>query len=86
MQALLAGENLTQAVERIKTTVPVGLINSLKLWPAATAFSFAFVPLEFRSVFAGVVAVGWQTYLCYINRLAEEGRMRHENVLAKEAI
>jgi dihydroorotate dehydrogenase len=45
--------------------------NSLKLWPAVTAFSFAFIPLEYRSIFAGVIAVGWQTYLSFLNRLAE---------------
>lgn len=31
----------------------------------------AFLPFEFRSIFSGVVAVGWQTYLSYLNRHAE---------------
>lgn len=30
-----------------------------------------YIPLEYRSVFAGVIAIGWQTYLSYLNRLAE---------------
>jgi hypothetical protein len=74
MQSLLAGDNFDQVIERIKTTVPVSFINSCKLWPAVTAFSFTFIPMEYRSVFAGVIAVGWQTYLSYLNRLAEETR------------
>jgi hypothetical protein len=68
MQALLAGEDILQ---RIRRTVPVSLVNSVKLWPAVTAFSFAFIPMEYRSVFAGFIAVGWQTYLAILNRKAE---------------
>ncbi|RYO99940.1 hypothetical protein DL764_006649 [Monosporascus ibericus] len=70
-QALLSGDTLSETWERVKMTVPVSIANSLKLWPAVTAFSFTYVPLEYRSVFAGVVAVGWQTYLSFLNRQAE---------------
>lgn len=48
------------------------MINSLKLWPAVTAFNFTFVDQHYRSVFAGVIAIGWQTYLSYLNRTAEK--------------
>lgn len=72
MQAALAGEDLAAVWERVQKTVPVSFVNSCKLWPAVTAFSFTFVPLEYRSLFAGFIAVGWQTYLSYLNRLAEE--------------
>lgn len=74
MQAFLAGESLENIVERIRVTVPVSFVNSCKLWPAVTAFSFTFIPMEYRSLFAGVVAVGWQTYLSFLNRKAEDGR------------
>ena len=72
MQALLVGDTLPEVWERIRRTVPISFVNSMKLWPAVTAFSFTFVPIEYRSVFAGVIAVGWQTYLSYLNRQAEE--------------
>ncbi|TQN69679.1 Protein SYM1, partial [Colletotrichum shisoi] len=71
MQAFLAGDNLDQIIERIRRTVPVSIVNSCKLWPAVTAFSFSFIPMEYRSVFSGVIAVGWQTYLSFLNRQAE---------------
>ncbi|KAK1993653.1 Mpv17/PMP22 family protein [Colletotrichum falcatum] len=71
MQAFLAGDNFDQIIERIRRTVPVSIVNSCKLWPAVTAFSFSFIPMEYRSVFSGVIAVGWQTYLSYLNRQAE---------------
>lgn len=78
MQVLLAGEGLEHAVERIRRAVPTSIVNSCKLWPAVTAFSFTFIPMEYRSVFAGVIAVGWQTYLSFLNRQAEEAEAKAE--------
>lgn len=72
MQALLAGDSLPEVWERIKRTVPTSMANSVKLWPIVTAINFTYIPIEYRSVFAGVIAVGWQTYLSWLNRVAEE--------------
>ncbi|KAL2018686.1 hypothetical protein VTK56DRAFT_521 [Thermocarpiscus australiensis] len=72
MQALLVGASWGETWERIVETVPVSCVNSCKLWPAVTAFSFAFLPLEYRPIFGGAIAVAWQTYLSYLNRLAEQ--------------
>jgi protein Mpv17 len=30
-----------------------------------------FIDAQYRSVFAGVIAIGWQTYLSFLNRRAE---------------
>ena len=81
MQAALAGENLGTIVERVKQTVPISFVNSCKVWPAVTAFMFAFVPLEYRSLFSGVIAIGWQTYLSFLNRRAEETVQPHAESL-----
>ncbi|KAK1623125.1 hypothetical protein BDP81DRAFT_454824 [Colletotrichum phormii] len=70
-QSFLAGDNFDQIIDRIRQCVPVSIVNSCKLWPAVTAFSFSFIPMEYRSVFSGVIAVGWQTYLSFLNRQAE---------------
>lgn len=72
MQAFLAGDNFIEIWERVKMTVPVSIMNSIKLWPIVTAINFHYVPLEYRSVFAGVIAVGWSCYLTCLNRVAEE--------------
>ncbi|KXJ86213.1 hypothetical protein Micbo1qcDRAFT_168828 [Microdochium bolleyi] len=69
--SLLSGSTPQEALERIQRAVPVSMVNSLKLWPAVTAFSFAFIPIEFRSLFAGGIAIGWQTYLSFLNKAAE---------------
>ncbi|KAF2670820.1 hypothetical protein BT63DRAFT_423117 [Microthyrium microscopicum] len=70
MQSALAGGSLSDIAIRIRDTVPTSWVNSLKLWPAVIAFNFAFVPLHFRSIFAGVIAIGWQTYLSFLNQKA----------------
>lgn len=71
MQALLSGENLARALQRLKDTVPLSWQNSWKVWPAAMAFNLTYVPLEYRALFSGLVAIGWQTYLSWMNRQAE---------------
>ncbi|KAK7741753.1 Dihydroorotate dehydrogenase (quinone), mitochondrial [Cytospora paraplurivora] len=72
MQALLAGDTLAGTWDRIKRTVPKTMVNSCKLWPFVNVINFSVMPVEFRGVFAGVVAMGWQTYLTWLNRQAEE--------------
>jgi protein Mpv17 len=76
MQSFLSGDSLPEVWERIRRTVPVSFVNSCKLWPAVTAFSFTFIDPQYRSIFAGFVAIGWQTYLSYLNRQAEEAEGR----------
>jgi hypothetical protein len=53
MQSALVGATPAEIVERIQHTVPTSWVNSCKLWPAVTAFSFTFVPFQYRSIFAG---------------------------------
>ncbi|KAF2204116.1 hypothetical protein GQ43DRAFT_446956 [Delitschia confertaspora ATCC 74209] len=82
MQSLLTGATGEEIVERIRNTVPVSWVNSCKIWPVVTAFSFAYVPLEYRSIFGGVIAIGWQTYLSLLNQraaLQEQTEHAHEH-------
>ncbi|KAF2827289.1 hypothetical protein CC86DRAFT_369459 [Ophiobolus disseminans] len=79
MQSLLSGAALPDVVERIKNTVPTSWINSCKVWPAITAFSFTYIPVQYRSIFAGVIAIGWQTYLSLLNQqAAKDEEAEHE--------
>jgi hypothetical protein len=64
--------------DHIYRTVPTSFVNSCKLWPAVTAFSFTFVLPEYRNIFAGVIAIGWQTYLSFLNRKAERAEELEE--------
>lgn len=70
VQSLLSGASMEETWERLKKALPVSIVNSAKLWPAVTAFSFMYVPPQFRNIFSGVIAVGWQTYLSWLNQKA----------------
>ena len=72
MQAALTGEAPSGIIERVKNTVPTSMWNSLKLWPAVTAFSFWFIRPEYRFMFSGIFAVCWQGYLSFLNRREEK--------------
>ncbi|MCJ1310284.1 hypothetical protein MMC25_003946 [Agyrium rufum] len=78
MQTLLAGDGIDGAIERVKKTVPISMYNSIKLWPVITAFSFTYVDQHYRALFHGVIAIGWQSYLSWLNAKAasEETRSR----------
>lgn len=81
MQSLLSGSTLQEAKQRVVDTVPTSWRNSWKVWPAVTAFSFTWVPPQYRSVFAGVVAIGWQTYLSWLNLIAAEEEKRKSGLI-----
>lgn len=84
MQAVLTGEPPSGVIRRIKDTVPTSILNSLKLWPAVTAFSFAFIIPQYRFMFSGIFAVCWQTYLSFLNRRAEKGEAIEPVLAAKQ--
>jgi protein Mpv17 len=71
MQALLSGDDMRGVIRRIRGTVPESIVNSLKLWPAVTAFTFTFIRPQYRFLFSGGFATLWQTYLSYLNRREE---------------
>jgi len=80
--ALLAGDGLQGAWERVRIALPVSWINSCKFWPAVTACIFAFVKPQHRSVAAGLVAIGWQTYLGILNQRAAKLMLEKETAAA----
>lgn len=53
MQSFLAGDTMPEVWERIRNTVPTSIVNSLKLWPAVTAFNFTYIQPQYRALFAG---------------------------------
>lgn len=71
MHSFLSGDPLPAIWQRLKDTVPTSIMNSCKLWPPITAFNLAFIHPEYRCIFAGFIAIGWQTYLSYLNRQSE---------------
>ncbi|OAL46038.1 hypothetical protein IQ07DRAFT_481114, partial [Pyrenochaeta sp. DS3sAY3a] len=91
MHSLLSGATFSEIGERIRHTVPTSWINSCKLWPAVTAFMFTYIPIQYRSIFGGVIAIGWQTYLSLLNQRAaaleeKEHEVEHRGVVAVRGV
>ncbi|KAL3468037.1 hypothetical protein BJX64DRAFT_246763 [Aspergillus heterothallicus] len=82
VHSLLSGASLEETFERLKVALPRSIVNSAKFWPMVTAFSFMYVPPQFRNVFSGCIAVGWQTYLSWLNQKAAH---EVENALTEPA-
>ena len=72
MQSILCGDQPSAVVERVRRAVPESWVNSCKVWPAVTAFSFTFIVPQYRFMFAGFFAIAWQGYLSYLNRREEK--------------
>lgn len=81
MQSLLSyppePDQPAAAWRRIRDTVPQSWVASCQFWPIVTAVNFTWVEPRFRSVVAGCVAIGWQTYLGVLNQRAAR-RAREE--------
>ncbi|KAF8455933.1 hypothetical protein BGX38DRAFT_1087978, partial [Terfezia claveryi] len=74
LQSFLTGATAEETKERLQETLPAAYKNSCQLWPAVSAINFYWIKFEYRSVFSGVVAIGWNAYLSYLTqkRVAEE--------------
>ncbi|GKZ33182.1 hypothetical protein AbraIFM66950_002971 [Aspergillus brasiliensis] len=71
--AILSGEGIMGAVERVKNTVPISIPRSFIYWPFVTAFNFTYVKPQSRSLTTSLFAVFWQSYLSWLNNSAEKG-------------
>ncbi|KAM5498370.1 hypothetical protein McanMca71_006907 [Microsporum canis] len=69
-QSLLSGAGWDETLQRLQRTLPVSIVNSAKIWPAVSAFMFLYIDPAFRAIFAGTIALGWQTYLSWLNQMA----------------
>lgn len=59
----LKGDPLEKIVSSVQhDTLPL-IFAGQKLWPAVSIISFTLVPLEHRTVFGGIIGVGWGIFL-----------------------
>lgn len=91
MQSILSGKGgptvegrAEAAWVRVRDTVPQSWVTGCFFWPAVTAFSFTFIAPASRSVFAGVAAIGWQTYIGILNQRA--ARQERSSIGVEEGI
>lgn len=76
MQTFLAGGGWREVRERCERAVPRSWVGSWKVWPVVTGGCFRFVRPESRNAVLQCFAVGWQGYLGWLNRRAEEDGVR----------
>lgn len=86
LHSLLSGASLSETLTRIQNTVPVSVINSCKIWPAVTAFMFWTVPVQYRNIFGGSIAIGWQAYLSLLNQRAAKKEGLDDAIIDEKAI
>ncbi|XP_044267064.1 protein Mpv17 [Tribolium madens] len=61
----LQGKTVQEVKRAIRETYPDILLANYKLWPAAQTINFYFVPLQYQVLYAQVVALFWNVYLCF---------------------
>jgi len=70
LQSLLSGSTTGETADYVQQIMPTAYKNSCQLWPAVSAINFYWIKLEYRSIFSGVVAIGWNAYLSFLSQKA----------------
>ncbi|EGU89103.1 protein SYM1 [Fusarium oxysporum f. sp. raphani 54005] len=55
------------AQERIDKAWWPALKANWMLWPAVQVINFSLIPLQYRLFFANIIAIGWNSYLSWVN-------------------
>lgn len=53
--------------ERLQKTWWPALQTNWMVWPFVQTINFAFLPLQYRVLFANVISIGWNSYLSWVN-------------------
>ncbi|KAK3187578.1 Protein required for ethanol metabolism [Lecanicillium sp. MT-2017a] len=53
--------------ERLEKTWWPALRTNWMVWPFVQTINFAFLPLQYRVLFANIVSIGWNSYLSWVN-------------------
>ncbi|ORZ07810.1 hypothetical protein BCR42DRAFT_425519 [Absidia repens] len=69
-QGLFEGKSVQEIKEKLDHGYTTAVINNYKLWPTVQLFNFYFVPLNHRLMVTNIVALGWNSYLSWINHEA----------------
>lgn len=64
--SMLRGQSSSQIIANVQEEFFPLLSAGQKLWPAVSIISFTLVPVERRTVFGGIVGVGWGVFLSLV--------------------
>ncbi|TFY75678.1 hypothetical protein EWM64_g8335 [Hericium alpestre] len=71
-QALLEGEGVSTAVDRMESAYVPTLLRNWGVFVPAQVLNFAVVPPQLRFAFIGVVSLFWNTYLSAVNAAQQQ--------------
>ncbi|ORX47969.1 Mpv17/PMP22 family protein [Hesseltinella vesiculosa] len=67
-QGTLEGKTVNEIKVKLEHGYSSALFNNYKLWPAVQFANFYFVPLQHRLLVTNIVALGWNSYLSWVNQ------------------
>ncbi|ORZ15200.1 hypothetical protein BCR42DRAFT_376287 [Absidia repens] len=75
--SLLERRSMDEIHEKFQTSYVQGLTNAYRFWPFANLFVFSVVPMMYRPLVNSTFAIGWNSYLSYLNQATNQQLQHH---------
>ncbi|KAI8338576.1 integral membrane protein mpv17 pmp22 family [Chlamydoabsidia padenii] len=75
--SVLERRSLAEIQEKFETSYWKGLTNAYRFWPFANLLVFSMVPFMYRPLVNGTFAIGWNSYLSYLNQTS----LQQDNII-----
>ncbi|CAO3593188.1 unnamed protein product [Absidia cylindrospora] len=75
--SLLERQSMDEIHEKFQTSYVQGLTNAYRFWPFANLFVFSVVPTMYRPLVNSTFAIGWNSYLSYLNQATNQQLLHH---------
>ncbi|KAI8079725.1 sym-1 [Halteromyces radiatus] len=72
VQGWMEGKSVEEIKQKLDHGYTTAVINNYKLWPAVQLVNFYFIPLNHRLMMTNLVALGWNSYLSWINHRSSQ--------------
>lgn len=64
-----SGKRFEEAKKELQVKLLPTLIMNWKIWPFLMAINFAFLPIQYRVLYANIMGMFWSAYLSYMQNL-----------------
>lgn len=69
VRTILEGKGWKGVVDKLRVAWAKIVLSAWKFWPAVNVFSFWFLPVEYRVLYANIMSLLWTGYLSFMNQL-----------------